>query len=63
MGTCVLIAQGYDPEEAMKLVTKRRTVADPYIYYIRSRIMKFARKWEELAQELPGRRQEGRGSF
>lgn len=47
MGSCVLIAQGHKPEEAMRLVTKGRPVADPYIYYIRSRILKFAQEWEK----------------
>ncbi len=46
MGSCVLIAQGYDPQSAMKLITERRLIADPYIYYIRSRILKFAREWK-----------------
>jgi hypothetical protein len=46
MGSCILIAQGYKPEEAMKLVVKGRTVADPYIPYIRSRILKFASEWK-----------------
>jgi hypothetical protein len=45
MGSCVLIAQGYDPETAMKLIAERRTVADPYAYYIRPRILRFAREW------------------
>ena len=45
MGSCVLIAQGYGPEEAMKLVAARRLVADPHIYYIRSRILRFEREW------------------
>lgn len=46
MGSCVLIAQGYKPDEAMKLVMERRRVADPTIYYIRSRILKFAEEWQ-----------------
>jgi len=45
MGACVLIAQGYDPLEAMELITERRLVADPYAYYIRPRILKFAELW------------------
>ncbi len=45
MGSCILIAQGYQPEAAMKLIAERRPVADPDIYYIRSRIMEFARQW------------------
>lgn len=47
MGSCVLIAQGYDPEEAMRLVVQRRSVADPHIPYIRSRIFTFARAWKK----------------
>lgn len=45
MGACILIAQGYDPEAAMRLIRERRRVADPYAYYIRPRILKFAREW------------------
>ncbi len=45
MGACVLIAQGYDPEAAMKLISERRLVADPNAYYIRPRIMLFAKQW------------------
>ena len=46
MGSCVLIAQGHEPEAAMKLVAEHRRVADPFIPYIRSRILKFALAWE-----------------
>jgi hypothetical protein len=46
MGSCVLIAQGYSPEEAMRLIVERRAVADPHIPYIRSRILKVAHEWE-----------------
>jgi protein-tyrosine phosphatase len=46
MGSCILIAQGYDPEAAMQLIKARRPVADPYIYYIRARILKFAGEWQ-----------------
>jgi dual specificity MAP kinase phosphatase len=46
MGACVLIAQGDDPEAAMKLIRERRRVADPYAYYIRPRILQFAREWK-----------------
>jgi protein tyrosine phosphatase (PTP) superfamily phosphohydrolase (DUF442 family) len=47
MGACILIAQGYDPESAMKLIAERRAVADPYAYYIKPRILKFAKQWHE----------------
>ena len=49
MGTCILIAQGYDPEAAMKLIAERRPVADPNAYYIRPRIMMFARQWNGVS--------------
>ncbi len=45
MGTCILIAQGHEPESAMDLVKSGRASADPRIFYIRSRILKFAREW------------------
>ena len=45
MGACILIAQGFDPYAAMKLITERRPVADPHAYYIRARILKFADLW------------------
>lgn len=46
MGAAVLIARGYDAEEAMQLIASRRKVADPQAYYIRSRILRFARQWQ-----------------
>jgi hypothetical protein len=45
MGSCILIAQGYEPEAAMKLVMDRRPVADPNAWYIRPRIYQFAEQW------------------
>jgi dual specificity MAP kinase phosphatase len=45
MGSCVLIAQGYQPEAAMKLISERRRVANPNAYYIRPRILQFALQW------------------
>ncbi len=47
MGACVLIAQGFDPIAAMKLIAERRSVADPFAYYIRPRILKFADSWNK----------------
>ena len=47
MGAAVLIAQGHDPHDAMQLIKSQRTIADPYAGYIRSRILKFARQWNE----------------
>ena len=45
MGAAVLIAQGYDPQAAMKLIKERRSIADPFAFYIRPRILKFAQQW------------------
>ena len=47
MGACILIAQGFDPFAAMKLIAERREVADPFAYYIRPRILKFAEQWNK----------------
>lgn len=44
MGACILIAQGYDPRAAMDLIKIKRSVADPYAFYIHPRILKFARQ-------------------
>ena len=46
MGACILIAQGYDPQAAMQLIKERRSVANPFAYYIRPRILKFAHEWK-----------------
>ncbi len=46
MGAAVLIAQGQDPHAAMTLISERRSVADPFAFYIRPRILKFARQWD-----------------
>lgn len=45
MGACILIAQGFDPQAAMELIAERRSFADPFAFYIRPRILKFAREW------------------
>jgi len=45
MGACILIAQGYDPLTAMELIAARRSVANPFAFYIRPRILKFAKEW------------------
>lgn len=45
MGAAILIAQGHEPRAAMELIAARRAVADPFVFYIEPRILKFARKW------------------
>jgi len=46
MGAAILIAQGYEPQAAMRLIKSKRAFADPDIFYIRRRILKFAREWK-----------------
>jgi protein tyrosine phosphatase (PTP) superfamily phosphohydrolase (DUF442 family) len=45
MACCILIAQGFSPEEAMTLVKTGRKKADPDIWYIRRQIMGFAKRY------------------
>jgi hypothetical protein len=49
MGAAILIAGGMDPEAAMHLITSRRRVADPQVFYIRNRILRFAQLWNVLS--------------
>jgi hypothetical protein len=53
MGACILIAQGFDPQAAMELIKARRSVADPFAYYIRPRILKFSKEWVGRGGVLP----------
>jgi hypothetical protein len=46
MGAAILIAQGYSAAGAMQLIKQQRVVADPYIWYIRRRIERFAQRWQ-----------------
>ena len=45
MGAAILIALGYNPDEAIELIKRRRTIADPDVFYIRRRILRFAHAW------------------
>ncbi len=47
MACCVLVGAGYTAEEAMRLVKDRRAVADPDVWYIRRRILKFEQQWRQ----------------
>jgi protein-tyrosine phosphatase len=49
MGAAILIAQGHEAESAMRLIKSQRTNADPYAFYIRGRILKFAGQWNKAA--------------
>lgn len=47
MGACILIAQGHAPHSAMDLIKLKRPQADPFAFYIRPRILKFASQWKD----------------
>jgi protein tyrosine phosphatase (PTP) superfamily phosphohydrolase (DUF442 family) len=48
MGASILIALGYDPDDAMALIKQQRPIADPDIFYIHSRILRFAEAWARV---------------
>ena len=48
MGAAVLIAQGHNAYEAIDLIKAQRPIADPDIFYIRRRILKFAKRWKRM---------------
>jgi protein tyrosine phosphatase (PTP) superfamily phosphohydrolase (DUF442 family) len=52
MGAAILVAQGHTPETAMQLIKKQRPIADPGLYYIRSRVVHFARLWQAEFRRL-----------
>jgi len=48
MGAAILIALGYDPQEAIELIKVQRPIADPDVFYIRRRILRFAHAWQPI---------------
>ena len=50
MGAAILIAQGMLAPDAMTLIKERRSIADPNVFYIRRRILFFARRWSLIKQ-------------
>jgi protein tyrosine phosphatase (PTP) superfamily phosphohydrolase (DUF442 family) len=47
MGACILIAQGMEPELAIRLIERQRPIAVPHDWYIQRRIIRFAQIWNE----------------
>ena len=47
MAAAILIAKGCPADEAMALIAKRRSKADPYAGHIERQIRKFAAQWSE----------------
>ncbi len=48
MGACILIAQGMSVENAVETIKRQRRVADPDVYYMKSRILRFASEWQGM---------------
>ncbi len=46
MGAAILIAQGYTPQAAIVLIKEKRPQADPDLFYIKGRILAFAKRWK-----------------
>lgn len=51
MASCILIGMGYTADDAMELITQRRTRADPYASHIQRQIQKFEAFWSEQGGE------------
>jgi hypothetical protein len=47
MASAILIGMGYPAEDAMKLISDRRAVADPWATHIQRQIRKFEAYWQE----------------
>lgn len=62
MGAAVLIAQGYSADEAMDLIKEKRGVADPRVWYIRRRIERFEKTWQEKMGVSQKAQAESRGT-
>lgn len=45
MACCILIGLGYTAQDAMQLVVEKRPIADPYIWHIGRRILRFEQEW------------------
>jgi protein-tyrosine phosphatase len=46
MAAAVLIGQGSSTDEAMRLISEKRSKADPYAWHIQRRIRKFEEVWQ-----------------
>jgi protein tyrosine phosphatase (PTP) superfamily phosphohydrolase (DUF442 family) len=53
MAAAILIAKGWSPEDAMRLIKERRPEADPEAPHIRPRILAFERIWKEQSTVHP----------
>lgn len=47
MAACILIANGYSADDAIKLIKEKRSAAKPETNYIKRRIIQFEKKWHE----------------
>ncbi|MGH2521961.1 MAG: dual specificity protein phosphatase family protein [Anaerolineales bacterium] len=53
MAAAILIARGHTSEAAMQLILARRPEADPYLWYIRQRIVMFEKRWRDVMRVAP----------
>jgi len=51
MAASILIAQGHPPAEAMALLKERHANADSDIWYIKNRILNFAKRWAKGSKQ------------
>jgi hypothetical protein len=47
MAACILVANGYTTDQAIKLIKKKRSAAKPETGYIKKRILDFEKEWNE----------------
>jgi protein tyrosine phosphatase (PTP) superfamily phosphohydrolase (DUF442 family) len=51
MGASILIGMGYSADEAMALIARRRSRADPYAGHIQRQIRKFEVRWRKRTDD------------
>ncbi len=49
MASCILIGLGHTADEAMRLTSSRREVADPYAWHIQRQVRRFEAHWRSRA--------------
>ncbi len=47
MASCILIGLGYPADEAMELISRKRSAADPYAWHIQRQIRRFETYWKD----------------
>lgn len=63
MAVAILIALGYTAKEAAALIKEQRMIANPGMWYVHRRIIKFERHWDEEKDHFQQRIAEARQAF